>query len=131
MLDVEHWKVLQLADAYKAADIGTVYFYVAASLEQGWLARAQLSDLMWYEKLVLVDREESQGFLRQAGSHEDFALIGISQGFILFRARNAVELADGIRITRPWVETVIRSWIEDGTIDEDASRKANKIIRRS
>jgi hypothetical protein len=106
-----------LEDAIKFAGHGTLYIYVAPNLHEGWLKSARIPQLRWYEKLIHVDRSSSSGFLQEIGADEDFPLIAIGQSFVLFTAHNETELLEQMNLTRPWVETFIRSDVNDGLIN--------------
>jgi hypothetical protein len=114
---VQHATYGSLEDALRAADYGLLYVYVSPSADEGWFSTMQCPDFQWYEKLVVVDQEESRGFLQDAGADEPFALIGVHGGFIAFVARNAEELVDMVETVRPWVDACIKYNIERGVID--------------
>jgi hypothetical protein len=114
---VERADFNSLEDALVAADYGILYAYVASSKQEGWLPFAKPPALRWYEKLVLLDRDRSRDFLREAGADEPFAFLAVGLGFVVFVARNPDDLEDMRDLTRPWIEKMIQSFVEDGTLD--------------
>ena len=111
----------ELDDAIKFPGRGMVYVYVAHDLCEGWLKMREFRVAL-DERLIHVHRSSSSSFLRQIGADEDFALIAIGQSFVLFIARNETELLEQMGLTRPWVETFIRSDVRDGLIDPTTFR---------
>jgi hypothetical protein len=113
----KHAAYHSLADALKAADYGILYVYVSSCGQKGWLSQAQLVDLEWYEKLVSVDRDESAGFVREVGADEPGAIAAIAHGFVAFSARSVEEFIERRTLVRPWVESLVLSYVKDGVID--------------
>ena len=112
----QHVKYTSLADAYRAADLGLLHVYVAPSLGEGWLGTIERPPLKWYEKIVLVDRKESRGFLDEAEANEPFALIAIFAGFIAFVARGGDEYFEERETVEFFVEAVVQKNVDRGLI---------------
>src|SRR4051812_35966683 len=93
-----------LLEALRAAHYGILYAYVSPSLEEGWLSKAQLPDLQWYEKLVLLDRSQNREFLRQIGADDQYVFIAIGHGFVIFTANSPEELSKQDALTRSWMQ---------------------------
>jgi hypothetical protein len=115
-------KYRTLEEALRAADYGVLYCYVAPSLRDGWLPERGGPQLRWYEKLVSIERSESAGFLREAGADQPFAFVAVGHGFTIFVARNAAELSEKRESVRPWVESLVQSYVADGVISPQTYR---------
>ena len=108
-------KYENLDGALRAAHFGVLYCYVAPSLQDGWLAEGS-PQLRWYEKLVPIDRAGCCNFLREVGADTPFALVAIGYGFTIFVAHNRAEFSERRELVRPWVESLVQSYVADGVI---------------
>ena len=106
-----------LADALRAADYGVLYTYVAPSLQHGWLGQTGVPALQWYEKLEPINRLGSAAFLTEIGADEQFAFVAVGQGFVIFVAHSPAELSKERELVRPWVESLIQSYVADGLVN--------------
>lgn len=122
---VEHKTFSSLVDALKAAGYGVLYVYVSPSLEQGWITKSPLLPLQWNEKLVLVDQQESRGFLREVGSDARFALVALGHGFIIARANDSEDLERKLPIIRQYVAPINDLMVKRGLVNPKADNGSN------
>jgi hypothetical protein len=114
---IERARFSSLRDALKAADYGILYAYATASFDDGWISQGGLSHLEWYERLVLVDPIDSQGFLQESGATASNTLVAVGHGFVIFRATDPTECRQSIERVRPWVKANLDAFVKRGVVD--------------